>query len=369
MSELDAIGYMPPSLLETVTTNLITLEGYDESSDEFTPELSDEDDQRLRLAVSIFVPIIFTVIALVGFIGNLLVVLTVACNVQMRNTTNILIFNLSLADLLFVIFCIPFTAVDYVMERWPFGAIWCQCVQYLIFVTAYISIYTLVLMSFDRFLAVCFPVSRIRNERNTSIAIIVFWVGVLAYNYPAYYAHGTLEYPSDVDQNITRCQFIEENGLISWSTFHISMFICSYLVPLILISGLYLVMLVRLWKSNLNQSKESRRGKRRVTRLVIIVVVCFATLWLPIQAILLLKSLGMYRASSLLTISLQIFAQVLAYISSCINPFLYAFLSENFRKSFRKVSLLTFKYLTHFFMVYSISLSSAYNQVKLLAHN
>lgn len=341
MSELDTIGFVPPSLLATVTNSVLEAAD-DQSADEFTSELTLEDAQRLGLIVSIVVPIIFSIIALVGFVGNLLVVLTVACNVQMRNTTNILIFNLSLADLLFVIFCIPFTAVDYTLERWPFGEIWCQCVQYLIFVTAYISIYTLVLMSFDRFLAVCLPVSRIRSERNTSIAIIAFWIGVLLYNYPAYFAHGTIEY-SNGAENITKCQFIEPNELISWSTFHISMFICSYLVPLVLISGLYLVMLVRLWKSNLNQSRESRRGKRRVTRLVIIVVVCFATLWLPIQTILLLKSLGMFEASSLFTISLQIFAQILAYISSCINPFLYAFLSENFRKSFRKVSC---KYLT-----------------------
>lgn len=144
MSELDTIGFVPPSLLATVTNSVLEAAD-DQSADEFTSELTLEDAQRLGLIVSIVVPIIFSIIALVGFVGNLLVVLTVACNVQMRNTTNILIFNLSLADLLFVIFCIPFTAVDYTLERWPFGEIWCQCVQYLIFVTAYISIYTLVL--------------------------------------------------------------------------------------------------------------------------------------------------------------------------------------------------------------------------------
>lgn len=296
-----------------------------------------ESDERLALTISILVPIFFSLIGITGFIGNFLVVLTVLFNVQMRNTTNLLIFNLSLADLLFICFCIPFTAVDYSFGQWPFGLLWCKTVQYLIVVTAYISIYTLVLMSMDRCLAVCYPYSRVRNERNTLISIGVLWIGVMFINVPAFYGHGLIVYP-DHDKNITACGFIE-NELLNWSTFYISMFTSSYLLPLILISGLYLFMLMRLWKSNLTQSKESRRGKRRVTRLVIIVVACFALLWLPIQTILLLKSLYLYKADTHLTIALQISAHILAYTSSCINPLLYAFLSENFRKSFRKVCL------------------------------
>lgn len=46
--------------------------------------------------------------------------------------------------------------------------------------------------------------------------------------------------------------------------------------------------------------------------------------------------MGKYELSHV-NIIIQIVAHVLAYSSSCINPFLYAFLSENFRKSFRKV--------------------------------
>ena len=296
-----------------------------------------EADRRLELTISIVVPIFFSLIGITGFIGNLLVCFTVLCNVQMRNTTNLLIFNLSLADLLFICFCIPFTAVDYSFGNWPFGNLWCQCVQYLISVTAYISIYTLVLMSLDRFLAVCYPVSRFRNEKNTLLSIAILWITVLIINLPLFFAHG-LRFYSEGEQNFTSCTFIEGNSFLTWSSFHITMFASSYLIPLILISCLYLFMILRLWQSNLTQSKESKRGKRRVTRLVIIVVACFATLWLPIQTILLLKSLHIYQATTHFTVALQIVAHILAYASSCINPLLYAFLSENFRKSFRKVS-------------------------------
>lgn len=65
-------------------------------------------------------------------------------------------------------------------------------------------------------------------------------------------------------------------------------------------------------------------------------VVAFSICWAPIQIILVLKSLRLYETTTV-TVSIQIISHVLAYLNSCLNPFLYAFLSENFRKAFRKV--------------------------------
>lgn len=75
-----------------------------------------EAGERLELIVSIVVPIFFSAIGFTGFVGNLLVIITVMFNQQMRNTTNLLILNLSLADLLFICFCIPFTVS--VIAKW-----------------------------------------------------------------------------------------------------------------------------------------------------------------------------------------------------------------------------------------------------------
>jgi allatostatin receptor len=97
------------------------------------------------------------------------VVLVVAANQQMRSTTNLLIINLAVADLLFIVFCVPFTATDYMLPFWPFGDIWCKIVQYLIVVTAYASVYTLVLMSLDRFLAVVHPITSMSVSTSSSV--------------------------------------------------------------------------------------------------------------------------------------------------------------------------------------------------------
>lgn len=97
---------------------------------------------ELAAVLSILVPILFGIIVIVGLFGNALVVIVVACNPQMRSTTNLLIINLAIADLLFIVFCVPFTAWDYAFPFWPFGNVWCKIVQYLIVVCAYASIYT-----------------------------------------------------------------------------------------------------------------------------------------------------------------------------------------------------------------------------------
>lgn len=52
-----------------------------------------------------------------------------------------------------------------------------------------------------------------------------------------------------------------------------------------IISGLYVRMIMRLWQhgSSVRMSVESQRGRKRVTRLVVVVVIAFASLWLPVQ--------------------------------------------------------------------------------------
>ena len=141
MANLSGLGDLNLTLLINCTTKMDPDHGY-----------------VIAIFTTIFVPLIFGLIVLVGIFGNALVIIVVITNAQMRSTTNMLILNLAVADLLFITLCVPFTATDYALNYWPFGLLWCQTVQYLIYATSYVSIYTLILMSIDRFMAVVFPV-------------------------------------------------------------------------------------------------------------------------------------------------------------------------------------------------------------------
>ncbi|GFR22861.1 allatostatin-A receptor [Trichonephila clavata] len=297
------------------------------------------DAVAMERILSIVVPILFGIIVVVGLIGNALVVIVVTCNPQMRSTTNLLIINLAMADLLFIVFCVPFTAWDYALPYWPFGDAWCRVVQYLVIVCAYASIYTLVLMSLDRFLAVVHPVTSmsIRTEKNAYIAIGLMWVVIFVCCIPALQSHGEMYYMFAYTE-YSVCVFLATSGY-NHAAFQICFFLSSYIIPLALIFCLYMLMLKRLWfgvAPGGHMSAESVKSKKRVTRMVVVVVVVFACCWCPIQIVLVLKSVNAYDLNPA-NIVIQITSHILAYMNSCVNPILYAFLSDNFRKAFRKV--------------------------------
>ncbi|KAL8588374.1 hypothetical protein ACOMHN_024751 [Nucella lapillus] len=294
---------------------------------------------QLELVVRIVVPTVFGIIFLLGLFGNSLVILVVALDKNMRNTTNILILSLAVADLLFIVLCVPFTAASYALPTWPFGEVWCKVVQYLIYVCAYASVYTLVLMSLDRYLAVVHAIRSmsIRTELNTWLAVVVTWVAILLGHIPLLLQHDVMVY-NHLGEERSTCTNVyhhadHRKGIVFFSCF-ISF---GYMLPLGAVCLMYGLMLKRLHGSvpGGSQSQESIRTKRRVTKMVVIIVAVFAVCWLPIQIILLMQQLNIYPPD-ILFIGIQLASNCLAYMNSCVNPILYAFLSENFRRSFRK---------------------------------
>ncbi|PIK56028.1 putative allatostatin-A receptor-like [Apostichopus japonicus] len=114
----------------------------------------------------ITIAVTFAIIMIVGLIGNALVII-IACKkpVAARSSTGIFILNLSLSDLLFLLFCSPFTATVLTMKYWIFGRLLCKLWNFVIQSSMLASIYTLVILSFDRyFKLVRKPSNRLGNK-------------------------------------------------------------------------------------------------------------------------------------------------------------------------------------------------------------
>lgn len=129
---------------------------------------------------------LYSLVFVIGTIGNILVILTVVTVKQMRNTTNALILHLAIANLSFVLMCIPHTIYIYVVHSYNFPRLLCKLANTLMYLSAYVSIYILVLMSIDRFLGVVFAVksTKYRTERNVHLAVVVVWLIGIIFAFP-----------------------------------------------------------------------------------------------------------------------------------------------------------------------------------------
>ena len=72
---------------------------------------------------------LFSTFFVLGLIGNSLVLIGIGLNKGMQTPTNLLIFNLALADILFIIVCIPTTLFSF-FGRWPFAELGCKLGEY-----------------------------------------------------------------------------------------------------------------------------------------------------------------------------------------------------------------------------------------------
>lgn len=123
---------------------------------------------------SVIVSVVFSLIFLLGTIGNSLVLAVLLRSGQVGyNTTNLFILNLSVADFFFIIFCVPFQATIYSLEGWVFGSFMCKVVHFFINLTMYASSFTLAAVSVDRFVhRYVFFLSKTRRENCFIVHVI-----------------------------------------------------------------------------------------------------------------------------------------------------------------------------------------------------
>lgn len=96
---------------------------------------------------------------------------------KMKTATNIYIFNLALADAL-ATSTLPFQSAKYLMSTWPFGELLCKVVIAIDYYNMFTSIFTLTMMSVDRYIAVCHPVRALdfRTPAKAKLINVCIWV-------------------------------------------------------------------------------------------------------------------------------------------------------------------------------------------------
>lgn len=107
----------------------------------------------------------------------LLCVFVLSRYTKMKTATNIYIFNLALADAL-ATSTLPFQSAKYLMNTWPFGEPLCKLVIAIDYYNMFTSIFTLTMMSVDRYIAVCHPVRALefRTPVKAKLINVCIWI-------------------------------------------------------------------------------------------------------------------------------------------------------------------------------------------------
>jgi len=98
------------------------------------------------------------IVFLVGLFGNSLVIYVVLRFSKMQTVTNMYIFNLAVADEMFLV-GLPFLITTVIYKYWSFGRTMCKIYMTTTSINQFTSSLLLTVMSADRYVAVCHPIS------------------------------------------------------------------------------------------------------------------------------------------------------------------------------------------------------------------
>ncbi|XP_064607344.1 RYamide receptor-like [Liolophura sinensis] len=289
-------------------------------------------DTKTKLLVTfLYVTVIFVAVG-----GNAVVCYTVLWFQQVKNVTSYFIVNLACSDMLMASVCIPFTFVsNLILMYWPFGAIMCPLVCYLQTVFVFVSAYTMVAVSIDRYIAIVYPMRYRLCKRHAVLMIIGVWGLSLTISLPT-----ALTSTVTLDNGVPLCQ---ENWQESLLKYHYSLvvMVLQYFLPILFLSFAYSRVAAAIWfrKSPSKRISDARltNNKQKMVKIMMIIVILYAICWLPLHVVTLLGDQNPALYDRPFMPIAWISFHWLAMSNSCYNPFIYYWMSNTFKLGFKSL--------------------------------
>ncbi|GCB84185.1 hypothetical protein scyTo_0024600, partial [Scyliorhinus torazame] len=272
-------------------------------------------------ASMVVIPSIYALVCCLGVLGNAMVIYVILGYAKMKTATNIYILNLAVADELFML-SVPFVATSAALRHWPFGALMCRLVLSVDGINMFTSIYCLTVLSVDRYIAVVHPV-KAASYRRPSVAKtinVLVWVLSLLVILPIVIFADTVRTP----EGAVVCNLLWPGT--GWSkVFVLYTFLLGFLLPALAMFLCYCLIVAKMRSVALRAGwLQRRRSEKRITRMVMLVVVVFAACWVPFYVV---QMVNVFLCPPDPTLSQLVI--VLSYANSSANPILYGFVSDN----------------------------------------
>ncbi|XP_032882350.1 B2 bradykinin receptor-like [Amblyraja radiata] len=286
-----------------------------------------------------FLPAYIMVVCVSGLLGNIFVLLVLCLHKNRCTVPEIYLVNLAGADLL-LLTCLPFWALNIAQRfAWPFGELLCRCVNLAIYMNLWSSIYFLVMVSVDRYLALVKVLNpgRIRTRSCAKINCCLIWVFSLVMSSPAFMFRRVVHVPQ---LNISACllKYPDPN----WQrNSEIVLLVAVFLIPVLALTFFTTRILGALRNDRMQVFKQVRKESRAAT-LILVVLLAFLICWVPFQVLRVLNLFyeaeiprGCGWANALANGNMM--ATFLGCTNSCINPVLYVMVGRQFRNKAREL--------------------------------
>ncbi|XP_051720181.1 C3a anaphylatoxin chemotactic receptor-like [Ctenopharyngodon idella] len=202
-----------------------------------------------------------------------------------------------------------------------------------------------------------------RTVLKARIICLLIWLASVACSLPLVISRKTLSIPAQQTKCINDIQKLETNKRLE-----VYCFVVGFLLPFVIISASFVAIGVRVKRLRKN-------NKLKPFCFILAVILSFFFCWLPFYVHkfleVWLREMNATNPSDELT-SFKVFDQIglfiisLAYLNSCLNPFLYVFMCEDFQKKLKQSLVMVFESA---FAEEHLALLSQHSQSKRKSHS
>ncbi|NP_001304000.1 C-X-C chemokine receptor type 1 [Tupaia chinensis] len=281
---------------------------------------------------SYIVVVVYALVFLLSLLGNSLVMMVILHSRASRSVTDVYLLNLAIADLLFAL-TLPIWAASR-EKGWIFGTTLCKIVSLLKEVNFYSGILLLACISVDRYLAIVHATRTLTQKRHlVKFVCLGIWGLSLILSLPFVLFR---EAYSPTNSSPV-CYEVLGNDTAKWRmVLRVLPHTFGFVLPLLIMLFCYGLALRTLFKAHMGQ-------KQRAMRIIFAVVLVFLLCWLPYNLVLVADTpmrtqVIQETCKRRHDINQALDAtEILGFLHSCLNPFIYAFIGQNFRYGFLKI--------------------------------
>ena len=286
---------------------------------------------------------VYSVTFITALLGNILLTHIIRQN-RPLTAVSILMVNMAVSDLLTAVFIMPYSvAYTYVQYRWfggITGTITCKLLHFVIGTTIAASIFTLLAISFERYIAIVKPgLCPLFTKRPIMLSVSI-WFSSVTFMCVLLYVYVQINLDG-VPYCFAEWESFFQNNNLSPKIFYSSIAIMLYILPLIAItvSSRLIIKKLKDQEAIFNGLRSTRREisfqkrNHQVMRMLLVIVALFAVCWLPIHVlhILIYFYEDIYRS---LPLSVPLYLFWFSHTNSALNPWVVILLNGSFRETF-----------------------------------